>query len=1748
MHKACKRTNDYIKILLHMITLCNDEYVIQDTNELKGHTFFFNNNDRTYMDIVKTFLENLDRFKNLRTFQKNPESAELCNKIFLSLLHPHNDFYFQSMLHLFMTGEESRDAFKSSECEEYVTSHADQLQEKTMQIIECCDSFNECWLNIDTSKQITLILDNIQASINMEYTIHFAIQGGCYSLLLMCHLISSEKINKDLRDSLLNRCIEICMKMCKESPIFCVQILKSRPFSILHRLIFIEPRSTCILIWTILEVASARIQSDPSIFDMILSLYTDMIQFIKFSDVPVNDLKNLYAGVIMFSHGLSVFLANIGDKHYKISCQLKIQQRLQQSLVKSALQYVFSSLTDSGAYKSRNSDNDGQEGERKDLPLFELVRNKNHINFQIICWEFKPEGCSFEDMSLQLAHFILSLYADCTNGVEAPKVESTLDTIVKHITLRDENSMKTLKSLISNDIGIYFMTNILVLYTNCFLLEPWNDKDDRREDDDVKYQDLWQPTSLKSKTAQALKSLNTSSKTKDINEQYRATGVIIQSMLSLTCETKGERFKESNIIANKEFMYRGVLRALVKYLKGLLYEKDNLDFKIVDINGILNNIFIKRDNLIAMCGVNAQQRDEYLRDEIVKDPTKVNNKAVNVSKTVTSKDPSADEYQHNQNSIACLKNLIYCVDLLYNFHQEYKQEITQFTREQPDELQNGPTKIFDNMSSLGSFSMGFLIRHIQRSHYQSRHPSANNDKDFPLFTEQIPVGRICIQIPELDKQKLQNRVKNKLHMFSLEDRILEYFYLKRISVGKGADNRSSEPLDSANTIKDSKILSMIEEGNDSSSEIIYIALIDWIMTYLHNLNSNQGRLFGRLMSQEPIAVQLMIIFGNIMKIRSKARNSFFRLYFNTDNQDEEEVNNDNKHVGKEFIILLINSALEFQTKIKKSIFTLDMGTTCEVYFLICTLLKDMVEGNLVKLKLIIGEECFPDGKSLKNIFNGLVFEKSPSAVDSRTLLTTDRADLAWYNIITLKTLTELISGPSLENQNKTEIEFKPFFNMIRRTNINIGHIMYELQSSMVTFLLALLEQNNPGKMTALSKEISPEDMYSTICKHMVNLYNHRKQLVKKSFSRIDLKPYISLSGKRRIDPQVLIDYYKSYTEFSTHPSMQISQGLFFIMNMIASSKKTSKYNKFLLVKERIYLEENNKDIVSDSAGYLFSKIGLGNRDRKKSDDDNIDDNDTDDMQPLEFDKPEYKRMQMIAKEFKENTLAERDKGQKEGNNPPGTVDTSFTYHSSSHDSQIVERPDSIKESPHAAIQIYGFLSEVTASLEILLPAIQSEGKEKEHNRVQVFFPKLPETFMITQKDQDKFISECSFKDSNSKVLDLMNFVSEYYIEIKHNQDFFRRYTFVTKLIQEDYFNYYKILLWILGAIVNILALADLKFDGNNDYRFESTSIRLGVKTLVIIIIALSGFALLLWIFSKYTERVKKEKNRLEADSYLGNNNKLLMWFKIYIKKSIFDDLTALSYIFHIVAGALALKFSPCFYSIHLFTIIFISKTTRYVIKSITEHYNQLLITLLLTIMAIYSYSVVVGDFFYDRIANIKNEGSDEEVKLCSSLASCLFFSTDIGLRDGMGMKSILKPLDDTDRLYNFKLFIDVSFFILINLVAMNIVFGIILDTFAELRDEQQQRDFDTENVCFICGFERKLFEKQEKKFSTHLQVEHNIWAYAFYLIYLKSKDEQQFNGIEFYVAEKFHSRNTDWFPIQNTMFISKLCLIIRGRD
>ena len=82
---------------------------------------------------------------------------------------------------------------------------------------------------------------------------------------------------------------------------------------------------------------------------------------------------------------------------------------------------------------------------------------------------------------------------------------------------------------------------------------------------------------------------------------------------------------------------------------------------------------------------------------------------------------------------------------------------------------------------------------------------------------------------------------------------------------------------------------------------------------------------------------------------------------------------------------------------------------------------------------------------------------------------------------------------------------------------------------------------------------------------------------------------------------------------------------------------------------------------------------------------------------------------------------------------------------------------------------------------------------------------------------------------------------------------------------------------------------------------------------------------------------------------------------------------------------------------------------------------------------------------------------------------------------------------------------------------MNLIFGVIIDTFGDLRSEKQEKDYTLKNTCFICGLDRSKFDNNTVSFDEHTKLEHNLWHYLYFLILIKVKDKTEFTGPESFV-------------------------------
>ena len=119
----------------------------------------------------------------------------------------------------------------------------------------------------------------------------------------------------------------------------------------------------------------------------------------------------------------------------------------------------------------------------------------------------------------------------------------------------------------------------------------------------------------------------------------------------------------------------------------------------------------------------------------------------------------------------------------------------------------------------------------------------------------------------------------------------------------------------------------------------------------------------------------------------------------------------------------------------------------------------------------------------------------------------------------------------------------------------------------------------------------------------------------------------------------------------------------------------------------------------------------------------------------------------------------------------------------------------------------------------------------------------------------------------------------------------------------------------------------------------------------------------------------------------------------------------------------------------------------------------------------YCYSVLTATFFWDTL---ENNQPGQNSTTCTELWDCLLYTVNAGLRNGGGISDKTVETDAYEQTgrYVAKFWFDIMFFILINVISLNIIFGIIIDTFASMRENE-----DTRGMLFLTyrrGFGKYL--------------------------------------------------------------------------
>ena len=256
---------------------------------------------------------------------------------------------------------------------------------------------------------------------------------------------------------------------------------------------------------------------------------------------------------------------------------------------------------------------------------------------------------------------------------------------------------------------------------------------------------------------------------------------------------------------------------------------------------------------------------------------------------------------------------------------------------------------------------------------------------------------------------------------------------------------------------------------------------------------------------------------------------------------------------------------------------------------------------------------------------------------------------------------------------------------------------------------------------------------------------------------------------------------------------------------------------------------------------------------------------------------------------------------------------------------------------------------------------------------------------------------------------------------------------------------------------------------------------------------------------------------------------------IYLKKTLtflFKSKTFLNNLCYVINCWLSLVVHPIFCSLQLLNSLAESGIMQGVISSFYKNAKELGITLGGCVIIVFIYSLV--GFFFLRDSFVVEDYEN----ICTSIWHCFISMLNFGMRSGGGIGDVLAQesyLQGRTKIYAGRWFYDISFFFLIVVVMLNLVFGIVIDTFSNIRSEKIEDEEDQTGKCFICDIDRGMLERVGSGFERHSLHEHHMWNYIFYIVHLKLKGVINLSEIEDYVYRCYKNKDYSWIPYKRAL-------------
>lgn len=275
--------------------------------------------------------------------------------------------------------------------------------------------------------------------------------------------------------------------------------------------------------------------------------------------------------------------------------------------------------------------------------------------------------------------------------------------------------------------------------------------------------------------------------------------------------------------------------------------------------------------------------------------------------------------------------------------------------------------------------------------------------------------------------------------------------------------------------------------------------------------------------------------------------------------------------------------------------------------------------------------------------------------------------------------------------------------------------------------------------------------------------------------------------------------------------------------------------------------------------------------------------------------------------------------------------------------------------------------------------------------------------------------------------------------------------------------------------------------------------------------------------------LKQKSERLKTNSV--NNMMILFGWKklkkeyfswiddIYICLKILSSFETLYIIFSVIFTFMAMNYHHFFYVFHLMNLYFRYERFKTMVNSLYVSKSAIFSTLVLYSLILYIIAICNFYLFYNDY--VKPFSCQDNMYMCYFVTFMMPFkyNDNYFLKDYLTDYSLSSGRFWYDNIYN----------IFVTSIYITLFPALIIDTFKYISMLAKQKQYDKQNICFICGNERKDIEKYQA-FDHHINATHNYRNYIYYIIYILLKPQDELTTLQKYVLEEIKYKRYNWIP------------------